>query len=331
MNRKRGYVVAILIALLVVCVGTDSFAQKKILVGFSMKGLGCPYYVETQNTAKKTAKELGVDLIFLDAHENMVQQVSDIEDLIAKKADVIIMDCVEPVGAVNCARLANKAKIPILTINDPVDERATDVKVVTHVAGNHYLLAKMVGLETAKILGKRGFNIVLVNGKAGGSVERDRKFGFLDGLTEYQLDNFNITTFNVIAQGWGDWAFEGGLKAMEDILTAQKKIDIVAVGNDTMGLGALKAIDEAKRLDSILYVVGLADAQKEALDLIANNKYKGKYLISGLNWPQHVTKLAVETAVKIAKGQTVPPILHQFQEPITKANVAKYYDPSNPF
>jgi ribose transport system substrate-binding protein len=296
-----------------------------------MKGLDAPYYVETQNTAKRVANELGVNLIFLDAHENMPQQMSDIEDLIAKKCDVIIMDCVEPVGAVNCARAANKAHIPILTINDPVDERATDVKVVTHVAGNHYLLAKMVGLATAKILGNRPFNIVLINGKAGGSVERDRKFGFMDGLTEYQLDTFNVTTFNVIAQGWGDWAFEGGLKAMEDILTAQKKIDIVAVGNDTMGLGALKAIDEAKRLDSIMYVVGLADAQKEALEIIAHDKYKGKYLITGLNWPQDVTKMALESAIKIAKGETVPSVLHQFQEPITKENVAKYYNPNSLF
>ena len=58
---------------------------------------------------------------------------------------------------------------------------------------------------------------------------------------------------------------------MEDILTAHPDVNVVLGENDSMVLGARKALEAAGKKDVLL--VAAADGQKEALQMIKDGKY----------------------------------------------------------
>src|SRR5258708_36099532 len=85
---------------------------------------------------------------------------------------------------------------------------------------------------------------------------------------------------------------------MEDLLTAHKDIDVVLGENDSMVLGAIKAIQEAgKQPMKDIFVFAAADGQKEALQAIK----AGTYGATGLNNPKLVASTAVDILVNAIK------------------------------
>jgi ribose transport system substrate-binding protein len=112
-------------------------------------------------------------------------------------------------------------------------------------------------------------------------------------------------------------------------LTAHKDINVLVAENDSMALGAMRAIDEAGKTKDIK-VFAAADGQKEALALIK----EGKYEATGRNDPVEVATKSVDIALKAAKGE-IPANFPKstLTEPvaITKDLAGKYYNPNAVF
>src|SRR6201999_1000798 len=115
-----------------------------------------------------------------------------------------------------------------------------------------------------------------------------RRLGVITGLMDGLLTDYGLADVDIVGQGWGQWTTDGGLKAMEDLLTAHPDINVVLGENDSMVLGARKALQAAGRLKGIL-LVAAADGQKEALQLIQ----QGEYGATGLNSPTILARMAV--------------------------------------
>jgi ribose transport system substrate-binding protein len=114
---------------------------------------------------------------------------------------------------------------------------------------------------------------------------------------------------------------------MEDILVARPDANVLLCENDSMCLGALKAISEAGRKGRIL-VVAAADGQKEAYEAIR----RGEYGATGLNDPVLVGSSAVEIALGYLAGRRdFPKIYYTQAAAITKLNVDKFYRANSEF
>ena len=116
---------------------------------------------------------------------------------------------------------------------------------------------------------------------------------------------------------------------MEDLLTANKDINVLVAENDSMALGAMRAIEEAGRSKDIK-VFAAADGQKEALEAIK----AGTYMATGKNDPVEVATKCVEIAVKAAKGEVpsnFPRTTLTDPVAITKDNVEQYQKPNAVF
>ena len=113
--------------------------------------------------------------------------------------------------------------------------------------------------------------LILLSGSQGNEVGRDRRLGVFKGLIEGQLVNEGKASFVVLGQGWGSWAQEEGLKAAEDQLQAHPDANVVLGENNSMVLGAMKALEAANKKEVL--VLAAADGQKEALALIKEGKY----------------------------------------------------------
>lgn len=333
-NKFRKQILfSLVLALMLLVLFNSTYAKDQVKIGFSMYAMNCPYFVEMERVAYEYADENSFELATLNADCKIDKQLSDVEDLISQNCDVIMIDPVDPIGTRACILAANDAGIPIMVFNDSLDLTA-ETKAVTTWVQDFFAIAKLAGSYAGKLIGDKDVNIVLINGLPGVSAEWERKFGALEGLTEYQLEKYNKTTYNIISQGWGSWTYEQALTAMEDIISSNldTKIDVIIAENDTMALGALKAMEEAGRLDELMFLAASADGQKEGIEAIVNQDYNGKYVCTGKNWPGENVKNGLDIALQIAQGNTDwPSVIHPQPGLITKENAKEFYNPDAGF
>lgn len=324
LNRHRLVILALTLSLIIsLGSGVGFGANKKIRIGFSQYTLaGTPWWTALVESAKKEAAKNGAELFVVDGHDSISKQVSDIEDLIAKGCDVIIVNPKDPVGIIPAAKAVHKAKIPLIAVDTPMDPAANPI---TTVLSDNTKIGFLTGWELAKAVGKKDAKVVVMSAQPGDKCGEARRHGFFAGFIEYQLEKYNSTGFTIVQQGWGNWSYDEAQKEMEDIITAHPKIDVVFAENDAMAIGALIALKEAGRAKGVF--IGGIDGQKEIYELIK----KGEAHATGLNSPDILGVEVIRTALKILKGETVPSVVHTPADVITKANVDKYYNPKSIF
>ncbi len=300
---------------------------KECVVGISMYTLSAPYFVAQEKAAKERATELGCKVIASsDARNDMNKQIADMEDMVTKGVNLLVLNPRDPEGLVPAVAAAAAQGVKIVVIDSGISPKA---KITTLVQSNNTANGELVGAWLAQQTKGKALKIALISGDKGNVVGQDRRLGVFRGLVEGQLRLSGAVKFEVVAQGWGGWNHEGGLKAMEDILVAHPDVNVVLAENDSMALGARKALADAKKLQGVL-VLAAADGQKEALELIK----KGEYGATGLNDPALVAKTAVEFGVKAVNGQLPSDFARLNYTPpaaITKENVDKYYNPKAVF
>ncbi|QGZ63302.1 sugar ABC transporter substrate-binding protein [Paraburkholderia acidisoli] len=299
---------------------SPAFAADKMKVGISMKVLNAPYFAAAMESAKARATEMGADVIVSDAQGKMGKQISDVEDLVTRGVKVLLIDPADPEALVGAVNAASAAGVKVVVFDSTLNEKAN---YLTLVQSSNSQNGALVGRWVVDNLGDKPLKIALLSGEKGNPVGKERRDGVLAGIVEAQLEKTGKSNIQIVGQGWGNWSDEGGLKAMEDLLVANKDINMVLSENDSMLLGARRAIQSANR-DGIT-LVAAADGQKEALALIK----QGKYGVTALNDPALVARTAVDIGMKAAKGQAVNVPKVTFTPPvaISKSNVDKYYNP----
>lgn len=302
----------------------DPVDLSQLTVGLSMYTLSAPYFAAQAAAVQQAADELGFTLISVDAGNDLNKQLADVEDLLAQGIDVLIFNPKDPIGAIPATQAATAAGVPVFIIDSSIDPSAD---FVTTVQSNNLANGEAVGNWLANRMGDTPIDMALLSGSQGNPVGKERRQGVFRGLIEQQLLNANTAGFRIASQGWGEWSAEGGITAMEDILVANPDINVLLCENDSMCLGAMRAIADAGLTDQIL-VLAAADGQKEALELIQT----GEYGATGLNDPALVARTAVDLMVEYLNGRTdFPKVSYTPPMAITQENVAEYYNPDAVF
>ena len=260
---------------------TSAAAGEKVSVGLSVSTLNNPFFVTLVDGAKAKAAEAGVELTVVDAGDDAAKQVNDIDDLISKKIAVLIVNPVDSDAVAPAVKSAKDAGIKVIAVDRAVNGETVDCQIASdNVAG-----AKMATEYLVELVGK-GAKVAELQGVPGASATVDRGKGFHEvadkdlSVVASQTANFNRTE---------------GLNVMENILQANPDIKGVFAHNDEMALGALEAIG-----DKGIVVVGF-DATDDAKAAIES----GKMAATIAQQPDLMGGTAVETAAKLAKGETV--------------------------
>ncbi len=282
--RSRGVLAG---AVLLVLAALPLYAAAPATVGLSISTLNNPFFVDLRDGAQAQATKAKLTLAVLDAQNDAAREASQIEDLIQKKVAVIAINPTDSNAIVPIIKKVNAAKIPVIT----VDRGANGGVVAAHIASDNVAGGVMAADYVGKRLKGKG-NVVMLEGIAGTSAARDRGKGFRDGLKKYP-------GIKLIATQTADFDRAKGLTVMENILQAQKKIDVVFAQNDEMALGAVKAIQAAKRQKQI-FVVGF-DATADALAAVKD----GTMAATIAQQPKEMGRLAVEAALKLIRKQPV--------------------------
>jgi ribose transport system substrate-binding protein len=276
----------------------------------------CPYFIGMNESIKAEASQYSnITVISTDANGDAAKLNSDIEDLIAKKVDGIIISgaWLEQLPAAMDA--INAAKIPVVLV-----DRQWKSGYTSYVGPNNFVIGQQNGKYIVDRLGGKGTMVVIKGGPADNSIGLNRTNGVLDIVTKAP----EITVIN--APDFAGWSEDGGLKQMENMLAANAKIDIVFCENDSMCLGAQRAIADANR-SAEMFLCGV-DGQKQALEQIKNET---NYACTGLNNSDTIGRTGFNRLMIILAGGKAPLDTYLDSPLITIDNVIKYYNPDSLF
>ncbi|ABO51032.1 ribose-binding protein [Desulforamulus reducens MI-1] len=259
--------------------------KDKMTIGLAVSTLNNPFFVDMRDGAKAAADKMNAELVVVDAQDDASKQVSQVENLIQQKVDIILLNPTDSDGLVTAVKDANEAKIPVITL----DRNVNGGTVTSHIASDNVAGGRMAAEYIIKQLDRKG-KVVELEGIAGTSAARDRGQGFHEVMDKEK----NI---KVVAKQPADFDRSKGLRVMENILQSQPEINAVFAHNDEMALGALQAVAAAKK---DIMVVGF-DGNDDAVNAVND----GKMAATVAQQPKLIGQLGVETAQRVVKGEKV--------------------------
>lgn len=262
-------------------------APEKLTLGLSLSTLDNPFFVTLKEGAEGAAEKVDVELIVVDCENDPAKEAANLEDLIAKKVDALLINPTDAEAVVPSIGKANAAGIPVFT----VDRAAAGGEIVSHIASDNVAGGKMAGEKLAELLDGKG-KVVELEGITGTSSARERGQGFNEVIAGYP-------DIEVVARQTADYDRAKGLAVFENILAAQPEIDGVFAHNDQMILGAIEAAEAAGRLEEITFI-GF-DAIDDAVAAVE----AGKLAATIAQQPAEMGRLSVEFAAKYLRGETV--------------------------
>jgi ribose transport system substrate-binding protein len=245
-------------------------------------------------------------------------QAQQIEQAIAQKPDALVVLPQDGAALTPVAQKAERAGIPVINIDRLFTK--PDAATAT-VLGDNYQIGVLAADYIAGQLKCQG-NVVEIQGLAGISVTTDRSKGFKDEL-KTKCPGGGV---KIVASQPGDFNPDTGLKVMENILQAQKKIDAVYTHDDDMAQGVVQAIRNAGR-DKEMFLTGVGGSEDAMKQIKEGGLYRATFLYN-----PNMAATAVNMARLVALGggfsELVPSeVPRQMVVPaavVTKDNVDKY-------
>ncbi|MFB9906631.1 substrate-binding domain-containing protein [Allokutzneria oryzae] len=274
----------------------------EITVALSVSTLNNPFFVQLRDGAQDAAKALGVKLVVQDAQNDPATQVNQVQTFTTQGVKAIIINAVESDQATPAAKAAENAKIPVVA----VDRAVNNAKIASQIASDNTAGGKLAAEALAKAIGGSG-DVVVLQGTPGTSAARDRGQGFTDGIKA-------SPGIKVAAQQAADFDRSKGLEVTTSLLPTQAGLKGLFAQNDEMALGAIKAL-----AGKDVKVVGF-DATEDGLAAIE----AGTMAASIAQQPRELGRLAVEQAVKAAKGEQVTAKVDVPVKVVTKENLAEF-------
>jgi ribose transport system substrate-binding protein/inositol transport system substrate-binding protein len=275
--------------------------------GLFMSHMTNAFTIEMSDAVKAKAAELGVEVTVYDGGQDAAKQASQVETAVTQGIDGIIIEPASVDGLVPAIEAATKAGIPVVVVNQAISkpEAASAFVGVSNVDGGI-----MEMKAAADAIGGKG-NVAFLYGPMGSDAQLGRTEGYNQVLKDYP-------DIEVVFEGSGNWKTDEALKLVENWLQTGTELSAIVANNDGMALGALKAVEDAKLQDKVK-IFGL-DATPDALQAVKD----GRLAATVSQSTTEQGKTAMDTVLKLAKGETVEKeILVDFTL-ITQENVDQF-------
>jgi ribose transport system substrate-binding protein len=315
-RRPRYLALAISFALGATCAcnrGTPTSTARP-RVALVMKTLNNPFFIDMQRGAEDAARQLNVDLVVQAAERetDVERQMQIVENLIQARVGALALTPSGSREVVPAVGKANAANIPVVIVDtrlDPTTAKNAGVKTASFVGSDNYRGGQIIGDYLTKASGGHA-KVAILEGIPGHETGDSRVRGFHDAIKA-------SPGIVVVASQPANWERDQGFTVFQNILQAHPDVDTVFACNDIMALGAVEAIAAAGKRGTIR-VLGF-DAIEDARRAIAD----GRMEATVAQFPDEMGRIAVETAVKALKGETVPPDIGVRIGLVTKDNAAR--------
>lgn len=266
-------------------------ASGRVRIGFSMDTLKEERWQRDKQSVEKRAAELGADLSVTVADGSDDRQNKQVEDLLTKGIDVLIIAPHNAQVAAAAVASAKKQGVPVISYDRLVKSDELDLYVSHQVTKIGEMQAKYA-LDHAP----KG-NYIMVYGSSTDNNALLLKEAQL-AILKPAIDRGDVKI--VAEQFAAEWKAEEALKIVENALTRNSN-EVVAViaSNDGTAGGAIQAL-KAQNLMGKVVVTG-QDAELIALQRIA----QGEQTMTIYKPIQPLAYGAVDAAIKLAKKEPV--------------------------
>ena len=313
--KKLGVVGTLVILVASLCLGSLALAQEQLTIGLSFPSLSFAWFAFLEEAVKEKATQIGgIEVISLEAEDNVAKQISIIEDMIIRGVDGVLLVPIEVEAVVPAVEALNKANIPVVTVDRRIKEDAP-VEVLCHVGADNVeggrRAAKFIVDELVEKYGEPKGTVIELTGTPGAGPAIDRSAGFNEIMEQYPDITIKAQTAN--------FRRDDGMKVMEDFIMSTPQIDAVFGANDEMILGAIQAIEASGKLDVKEVITVGFDALPEALQLIEEETLDATIE----QFPGRQASTAFEILVKYLREKVEPESKVILIEPavITKDNL----------
>ena len=291
--------------------GTAASAQddQNVTLGLSVANLQADFFNQIKQSVEAEAQAQGIKVVTVDARGDAATQVSQIQDLITQQIDALIYIPAGATAAGVPVQAAKDAGIPVVA----VDRNPADVPADTFIATDSVAAARTLGEHVCEVTGGEG-QVAIIQGQIGTTPEQDRDQGFNEALEK-------CPGLEVVAkQASQMWAQDEGFAIAQDMLTRDPNITVFFGRADALALGAAQAIQVAN-IPQDVTVVGF-DGDVAGLEAVRD----GVLNATMTQQTQLMGRLAVESALKLVRGEDVP--AEQLQEATltTQENVEPFIE-----
>jgi ribose transport system substrate-binding protein len=275
------------------------------VIGLAVANLQADFFNQIKQSVDAEAKRRGVRIRVADAGGDAATQINQIQDFITRQVDAIIYIPAGATAASVPVKAAHRAKIPVIA----VDRNAPKAPGDTFIATDSVAAARTLGDYVIKQTGGTG-NVAILQGQIGTTPQLDRQKGFEDALT-------TAPQVKVVAQRPADWSQDKAFAVAQDMLQANRNINVFWGQADAMALGAAQAARNAN-LSPFPVVVGF-DGDFAGLAAVRD----GKIDATMVQQTQLMGRMAVGSAIDIIDGKQVPKEQLQKAFLLTKADPEK--------
>jgi ribose transport system substrate-binding protein len=216
--------------------GSAGNGKDKYTIGYDAYWLGNSWSVQLQAEFKAAVARHSADVadvVYTQSDNNAQKQISNVQSMIARKVDAILLTPISPTAIAPVIKQADAAKIPVILVGSPAQsDDYTSLVNVDDVAfgrqGAQWLADKLAG---------KG-NIYVLNGLAGIPTSEQRWQGAKEVFDKYP----GIT---VLSTANADWDQAKAKTVVADMLAAKSDVNGIWSQGGSMTLGAIQAFQAA--------------------------------------------------------------------------------------
>jgi ribose transport system substrate-binding protein len=300
--------------------GTDNDKPgKQVTIGFSAPAADHGWMAAITKNAMAQAKRYSdVHLEAVEGTNDVNAQISQVQTLIGKKVDVLVILPFDGKALTAVAQQAMDAGIPVVNVDRVFD---TPLAYRTWIGGDNFGMGLDAGLYIGRTLKAKGVSRPVIGEIAGIDnleLTKQRSAGLKKGLAKYG--------FTVGIRQAAQFTADSGQQVMSNVLQARSHLDAVWNHDDDQGIGVEAAIKQAGRDE--FFMVGGAGSQHAMREIKADDSV----LKATVVYPSDMSASAIRLARLIAQhkgmgdlvGQDLPSSVTLFSATVTKENVDQY-------
>jgi ribose transport system substrate-binding protein len=291
---------------------TAPVSKNHPVIGMALMTLSNPYFGVMGQTCQSYAAKLGMTCHVEGADLDQATQLSQVDSFIEQHVQALMIAPPDAKAAVSEVIAANKAHIPVFTIDtNVVGYKKAGGKVVEFVQTNNYKGGEIVGKEIASYL--HGHGTVGIDDYPIATSVLDRDAGVKAIFKKYP-------GIKIVSDLNGGGTTTQGLTAASAMLSAHPNLNVIYDINCPSGLGAVDAIKAAGDVGKVA-VIGFSGAKQCVQDIESNTIFKAGVMQE----PALETTTELNNIKKYLEDHvTIPSLVLTPAIKITKADAAKY-------
>jgi len=288
-----------------------SAAAHAATIGVTMAQFDDNFLTAVRASMQVRAQQVHATIQFEDAQSDIGRQLNQIENFIAQHVDAIIVNPVDTDASPRMTRMVVHARIPLVYVNRMPADKQLPVRV-SFVGSDERLSGTLQMKEVCRLLAGKG-DVVILMGELTNQSARQRTQDVYDVIATPPCRGIHV-----LDRQSANWKRTEAADLVTNWLSAGLHPQAVIANNDEMAIGAIQSLRQARLLTNT--VVAGIDATADGLAAMKAGQLKVTVF---QNAPAQGSG-AIDTALKLARGENVPSFVWVPFELVTPANLASY-------